>query len=54
MKKKVKLDIDVEALNFIKKVSKLSGCSRDTVINVILAMEIIKTEILRGKEKSKK
>lgn len=53
-KKKVILNLSLEALNFIQDVVELSKVSRDDVIAVILSMELVKEKINGKKEKNKK
>ncbi len=39
---KIELDLDVETLKLLRKVSKMTNLSIDKVINVILSIEIVK------------
>lgn len=47
MKKKfvnISVMLDLETINFIKEVASLAGTDQNTVINVILAAELLKLE----------
>ncbi|OQW47377.1 MAG: hypothetical protein A4S09_05115 [Proteobacteria bacterium SG_bin7] len=56
---KVQVMLDLETINFIKEVASLSGTDQDTVVNVILAAELLKLERdlndtgKKGKDKSR-
>jgi hypothetical protein len=48
---KVELMLDLETVDFIRRVSELSGESKDTVVNVILASQLIRLEDRSGRTK---
>jgi hypothetical protein len=41
---KVQLMLDLDTINFLKQVASLAGTDQNTVVNVILAAELIKAE----------
>lgn len=40
----ITLDLDVHVRDYLDKIAKMSGCTLDQVVSVILAMELIKDE----------
>lgn len=51
-KRKVTLMVPMDVLDRLRKVAQLSGTTTDTVVNVILALEILKLKEQQGKNKA--